>query len=109
MKIKYEPSVIEKDLFKERLSKEIARATTCWGPHRDDFHFMNKETSTDSRGDYHGRDLGVFGSRGEQREAVFALTLAELEVISQQVGHRPVLLLDDIWCNHLRRRESIYS
>jgi len=43
------------------------------------------------------RDLSIYGSRGEQRTAVFSLKLAELEFITQKSGERPILLLDDIF------------
>ena len=86
----YGPSVLDRGLYEERLPVEIERAITLWGPHRDDFKFTRMHANE-------GRDLAVFGSRGEQREAVFSLCLAELEVVSERVGERPILLLDDIF------------
>jgi len=56
------------------------------GPHRDDFIFYK-----------HDKELSKFGSRGEQRLAVLWLKLAELSYIQQEVGERPMLLLDDIF------------
>lgn len=74
----------EKNRWRER---EIAAGMTLWGPHRDDFEFQVEG----------GRDLSRFGSRGEQRLAVLHLKLAEFEFITQRVGERPILLLDDIF------------
>jgi DNA replication and repair protein RecF len=38
-----------------------------------------------------------FGSRGEQRLAVFTMKMVELEYISDKTQQRPILLLDDIF------------
>lgn len=90
--LSYQPSVLDKNLYEERLSEEIGKAATLWGPHRDDLIFLRKRIQTDK-----DTDLSRFGSRGEQREAVFALCLSELEVVSGRTGERPILLLDDIF------------
>ena len=42
-----------------------------------------------------GIDLGRFGSRGQQRLAVIAIKLAELDFLEASAGEPPVLLLDD--------------
>ena len=42
------------------------------------------------------RDLRAFGSQGEQRLAVLSLLLAEAELVSEQRGFPPLLLLDDV-------------
>jgi DNA replication and repair protein RecF len=42
------------------------------------------------------RDLRAFGSQGEQRLAVLALLLGEAELLEEQRGVRPLLLLDDV-------------
>lgn len=77
-------------LTDEKLSKsrerDIAAGMTLSGPHRDDFHFM-----------FAGRNLEFFGSRGQQRMAVLALKLAELEYFAIKRSARPVLALDDIF------------
>ena len=44
-----------------------------------------------------GKNLEYFGSRGQQRMAVLALKLAELEYFAIKRGVRPVLALDDIF------------
>lgn len=97
VRVEYKPSQLLKSAYKERLTEEIAKTVTSWGPHRDDFSFVqiNSGKNTDQNGK--ARDLAVYGSRGEQREAVLALFLAELEVVSKEAGTRPLLLLDDIF------------
>ena len=43
-----------------------------------------------------GRELRSFGSQGEQRLSLLALLLAERDVLSEQRGRPPVMLLDDV-------------
>ena len=44
-----------------------------------------------------GRDLAGFASRGQQRTAILAVKLAELEVLTALDGRPPLLLLDDVF------------
>jgi len=68
-----------------RRDEEIARGVTLVGPHRDEMRFIAD-----------GIDLGVYGSRGQQRTAVLALKLAEVEWMRAKTGEWPVLLLDEV-------------
>ena len=70
----------------ETAEKELWNGTTLVGPHRDDFAF-----------ELEGRDLAAFASRGQQRTAILALKLAELEWLCELDGHPPLLLLDDVF------------
>lgn len=58
---------------------------TSVGPHRDDLQFL-----------MNGIDISAYGSQGQQRTAILAMKLAELEFIKEETGTYPVLLLDDI-------------
>jgi len=69
----------------QRQAEEIARGMTVVGPHRDDVLFLER-----------GVDLGVYGSRGQQRTATVSLKLAEAQVLAQETGEKPILLLDDV-------------
>ena len=70
----------------ERLvAEELRRGITVIGPHRDDIEVMAS-----------GVDLGRFGSRGQQRLAVLAIKLGELDLLEDAGGETPVLLLDDV-------------
>jgi DNA replication and repair protein RecF len=40
--------------------------------------------------------LRRFGSQGEQRRALLALILAEADLLTEERGEQPVLLLDDV-------------
>lgn len=63
---------------------EYRRGVSLVGPHRDDLSFI-----------LGGVDLGTYGSRGQQRLAVLALKLAEIDLIRDESGETPLLLLDD--------------
>lgn len=87
----YRPSVTGEPLeaaFRARLAErrpdELVRRTTLVGPHRDELELAV-------------RDLGAraFASHGEGWAAALCLRLGLAEVISDEVGERPVLLLDD--------------
>ncbi len=98
--LKYNPEVLDLDKFREVRKDEVRLGTTILGPHRDDFSFTRINANTEgSQIETNNRaiDLSVYGSRGEQRLAVTALKLAELEVRSQITGERPILLLDDVF------------
>jgi DNA replication and repair protein RecF len=65
--------------------EELARGTTLVGPHRDEVRFIADEI-----------DLGVYGSRGQQRTAVLALKLAEVHWMREKINDWPILLLDEV-------------
>jgi DNA replication and repair protein RecF len=75
-----------------RRRHEIARGATLIGPHRDEVRFVAGRPAQGT----HEVDLGTYGSRGQQRTAVLALKLAELEWIQGQTGEAPVLLFDEV-------------
>ena len=43
-----------------------------------------------------GRPIKSFGSQGQTRTASIAIKLAEREIMKQDTGEEPVLLLDDV-------------
>ena len=65
--------------------RELERGLTLIGPHRDDLHFF-----------VNGYDIQTYGSQGQQRTTALSLKLAEIELVKQEVGEAPVLLLDDV-------------
>jgi DNA replication and repair protein RecF len=71
--------------LRDSYSEELARGLTLIGPHRDDFRIRAS-----------GIDLTTYGSRGQDRTAILALKLAEIEWIRQRTGEWPVLLLDEV-------------
>ena len=70
----------------ETADKEVWNGATLIGPHRDDLAFQ-----------LGGRDLAGFASRGQQRTAILAFKLAELDHLTAIDGRPPILLLDDVF------------
>ncbi len=75
--------------------EEIARGMTLIGPQRDELRLM-----------VNGRDLGLYGSRGQARTAVMALKLAEMDWMRDAIGEWPVLLLDEVVAELDARRRA---
>lgn len=65
--------------------QEIRRGMTLSGPHRDDLAFH-----------INGNEAQSFGSQGQQRTTALSLKLAEIELIHEEIGEYPILLLDDV-------------
>lgn len=78
-----------RELFRQELDKmrrkDFARAVTSVGPHRDDISAQ-----------INGYDVGTFASQGQQRTTALSMKLAEIELIRNEVGEYPILLLDDV-------------
>jgi len=87
--IEYKTSFQSKEEFLEKLSKsldkEIEMGFTLYGPHRDDLDIRIAD-----------KDIKIYGSQGQHRSAVLALKLAQADMIYEDCGEYPVLLLDDI-------------
>jgi DNA replication and repair protein RecF len=71
--------------FSKLKEKEIERGVTLFGPHRDDVLFY-----------VNGRDVQTYGSQGQQRTTALSLKLAEIDLIHEEIGEYPILLLDDV-------------
>lgn len=103
-------SLLSQEKLLRNRERDIAAGMTLSGPHRDDFRFMFGGRQPGEASGPEGRDLEFFGSRGEQRMAVLALKLAELEYVTQSRGSRPVLALDDIFSElDWEHREAVLS
>lgn len=84
----YEPNTTAEDLEEKLRSsreRDIHMKTTSTGPHRDDFSFMDGEI-----------DLRRYGSQGQQRTCALSLKLSEIDLVKKMIGHRPVLMMDDV-------------
>lgn len=84
-----------KDNFKKNYQREIQRGVTLFGPHRDDIKFLVNE-----------KNVQNFGSQGQQRSVALSLKLAEVELIKDQVGDYPILLLDDVLSELDHKRQT---
>lgn len=87
LKIIYNQNV-KTDFSKELLSRQdhdIFRHQTSVGPHRDDLQFFINEIN-----------VADFGSQGQQRTVALSIKLAEIDLIFEETGEYPILLLDDV-------------
>ncbi len=72
--------------FYQATQRDIASQRTTRGIHKDDFEF---EINT--------FPVKKYGSQGQQKSFVIALKLAQFDVIKNEKGVKPILLLDDIF------------
>ena len=72
--------------LKQNIDTDKRRGFTGAGPHRDDMYVELKNS-----------DARITASRGETRSIILALKIAELELLHEQTGKAPVLLLDDVF------------
>ncbi len=100
IKIKYITDCQDKEKYIEELRKnwdaDIAKGYTTKGIHRDDFFvYIN------------GKQVNVYGSQGQNRTVILSLKLCELEIIYDEIGEYPILLLDDFMSElDNKRREN---
>jgi DNA replication and repair protein RecF len=83
------------ELLAAALPDDRARGMTTVGPHRDDLVL--------EIGD---RGLRDYGSTGQQRSAAVALKLIEIAALRQAHGTEPALLLDDVFAELDRDRQT---
>ncbi len=70
--------------LKEDRDNDIKRGYTAKGIHRDDFEvFINN------------KKVNIYGSQGQNRTVVLSLKMCEVEIIKEEIGELPILLLDD--------------
>lgn len=88
--------VLERALA-ERGPEERLRRKAVVGPHADRFEFF-----------VDGRNASQFASQGQQRSLVLAWKIAEVELVREIAGVKPVLLLDDVMSElDSRRRRAL--
>ncbi|MDR6193756.1 DNA replication/repair protein RecF [Siphonobacter sp. SORGH_AS_0500] len=89
VEIRYD-SEVDIEQFKHQFwlnrHRDVAAQRTTLGIHRDDFVF-----------EIDSYPLKKFGSQGQQKSFVVALKLAQFHLLTQEKGHQPILLLDDIF------------
>lgn len=78
---------------------DLGRGSSSVGPHRDDWAIL-----------VNGKNLGVFGSRGQVRTGILALKLAEINWMRATTADVPILLLDEVIAElDLQRREALLA
>lgn len=74
------------NLARDVLSDEIKMCKNLLGPNFDDFEFYINDMN-----------VKKYGSQGQQRMAVLAIKLSEIEIFKNYIGTSPILLLDDVF------------
>ncbi len=93
--LEYESRMLHE--LESRLSADLARGFTSFGPHREDFLVY-----------FNGRPAAEVASRGETRTALLALKIIELQLLDDRMGNTPLLLLDDVFSElDGKRREAL--
>ncbi len=87
--IKYLKNEITQERLLEVFKEELSLKKTLIGPQRDDFQIF----LTDS----FEKNIHIYGSRSEQRLALFWLKINEINYCLKQNKVRPIVLLDDIF------------
>lgn len=100
IKIKYISDCLNKEKYVEELEKnweqDILRGYTTKGVHRDDIYIY-----------INGKQVNIYGSQGQNRTVILSLKLSELEIIYDEIGEYPILLLDDFMSElDSKRREN---
>ncbi len=84
-----------KNQFNKNKKKELKNKVTMIGPHRDELEFF-----------INNDNIKNLGSQGQQRMAILAIKIAEIEIIKQYKGSYPILLLDDVFSELDRKKRN---
>ena len=96
-------------LYKERRNLDIIKGYTTKGIQRDDFVIY-----------INGEPVNIYGSQGQHRTSILSLKLSELDIVKEEIGESPILLLDDFmseldekriknFLNHIKNTQVIIT
>jgi len=74
------------NVYVKNYNKEIILGKTSMGIHHDDIVFL-----------LDNQNIAEWGSNGQQKNAIFAFKLAEIELFNNEKGTYPILILDDLF------------
>jgi DNA replication and repair protein RecF len=74
------------ELLRVNQPKDMLAWRTTQGPHKDDLEFNLNE-----------QPFKLIASQGQKKSLLFALKLAEIEILKKEKGFAPLLLLDDVF------------
>ena len=72
--------------YQKNYNREVIMGKTLSGIHHDDVIFMLSK-----------KNIAEWGSNGQQKNAIFAYKLAEIEIIKETTNDYPILILDDLF------------
>ena len=103
--INYKSDYLEKNIndikndYKNNIEKDITFGSTQIGIHRDDFIFS-----------FDNREIKNFASEGQQKNAIIAFKLSEIELFYEIKKDYPILILDDLFSElDLKKIENILN
>ncbi len=100
--IEYKADNFTKERLDEVYSQELRLRRTVIGPQKDDFILYLHDPSK--------KNVCLYGSRSEQRMAIFWLKLNELHLFEKSTSYKPILLLDDIFSElDIHNRELVMN
>ena len=93
----YVPSVerLKMEDYNHSLNEDLKRGYTTIGPHRDDYIFI-----------VNNKNVTIYGSQGQQRNAVLSVKLAMADLIYEIKKEAPTLLLDDVFSELDSKRQN---
>lgn len=71
--------------YQQYLKKDMLLGKTTFGIHRDDIDF-----------ELDGYSLKDCGSEGQQKNAIIAFKLSEIDIVNKEKGYYPILIFDDL-------------
>lgn len=72
--------------YKKNIKRDLFIGKTSIGIHHDDIEFYLGDMN-----------LKIYGSEGQQKNAIISLKLSEIEIIKQKKNDYPILILDDLF------------
>lgn len=84
------------DVLEKSFENDLRHGTTMKGPHHDDIGIL-----------LNGLDVRTYGSQGQIRTTALSMKLAEVEMMEQETGRKPVLLLDDVMSELDEKRQRL--
>lgn len=85
--------------LKANLNKDMELGYTSIGPHRDDIKI-----------ELNGKDSKIYASQGQRRSIVLAIKVGELSLFENELGEKPVLVLDDVFSElDSTRQKKLYE
>lgn len=83
------------EIFRKTFEEDVRRGYTTIGPHRDDYIFI-----------INNKNISVYGSQGQQRNAMLSVKLAMADLLFEIKKEAPTLLLDDVFSELDEQRQN---
>lgn len=73
------------EIYEEEFETDLRRKSTSRGIHHDNLIML-----------LNGREIGVYGSQGQNRLGALSLKLSILEILKRELNEEPIVILDDV-------------